>query len=156
MKNNANMGDVAAPKDSPLRFFGWGHYDFEAARKVKDGGGSYEAQTLLDDVCRNDNDVWAEAEKLVVEEIRRKGYWFSGENHQDSPFGMPVFEIGGRLFFFWVSWRHWGSLMAEAHSVDHRGCGYLDFYMEPFMDMDKFRMPEVGKDIDETGRNING
>ena len=75
MKNNANTGDVAAPKDSPLRFFGWGHYDFEAARKAKDGRVSYETQPLLDDVCRNDNDVWAAAEKLVVEEIRQKHQW---------------------------------------------------------------------------------
>ena len=91
----------------------------------------------------------------LIEEIRRKGYWFSGENHQDGVFGMPIFEIDGRPVFFWVSWRYWGGLMAEAHTSEDNGYDYMDFYMEPYMDMERFRMPTVGKDIDETGRAIN-
>ena len=45
--------------------------------------------------------------------------------------------------------------MAEAHTVEGQGYDYMDFYMEPYMDMDKFRMPTVGRDIDEGGRSIN-
>ena len=161
MKNGTDKVDASDAsfateiKSESIRLFGWGHYDFETAKKVRDAGGMYDAQTLLDEVSRYDSDVWTKAERMVVEEIRRKGYWFSGENHQDGMFGMPIFEIDGRHFVFWVSWRHWGALMAEAHTIEGRSYDYMDFYMEPFMDMNKFRMPMVGKDIDETGRTIN-
>ena len=143
------------PEPVSIHLVGWGHYDFETAKKVRDSGAVYDAQTLLDEVYRYDDDVWTTAERMVIAEIRRKGYWFAGENHQAGEFGMPIFDVDGRRLFFWVSWRHWGSLLAEAHGDDSHRYDYMDFYMEPYMDMAKFRMPTVGKDIDETGMNLS-
>lgn len=52
----------------------------------------------------------------VIDEIRRQKYVFSGEEHQDCPFCVPVLNNGKK---FSCSRRGWGELMAEAH-------GYTD------------------------------
>ena len=71
--------------------------------------------------------AWREAEDVVKECIRRNGFKFSGEYHQYGEYGMPMFEDGSVLF---CSWRHWGSIMAEAWDPDgDKGLDYMDFYM---------------------------
>ena len=71
--------------------------------------------------------AWQEAEDVVKECIRRNGFRFSGEYHQYGKYGMPMVDDGSVLF---CSWRHWGSIMAEAWDPGgDKGLDYLDFYM---------------------------
>ena len=71
--------------------------------------------------------AWREAEDVVKECIRRNGFKFSGQYHQYGEYGMPMFDDGSVLF---CSWRHWGSIMAEAWDPDgSKGLDYMDFYM---------------------------
>lgn len=138
-----------------LEFYGWGHYDHEASRKAEKAGVPYTAQKMLEEIVRYDNPLWKKAEKMVVEEIRRKKYWFAGDCHQDTPLGMPIFRVDGELVYFWVTWRHWGALMAEAHSDETHHYDYIDFYMDCSSEDEHFRLPVVGRDVDETGKTLD-
>ena len=80
------------------------------------------------------------AEDIVKECIRRNGFKFSGEYHQYGKCGMPMFDDGSVLF---CSWRHWGSIMAEAWDSDgSKGQDYIDFYMSGVGDDDKAVAPK--------------
>ena len=69
--------------------------------------------------------LWAEAERVVVDCIRRNGFKFSGDYHQYGDFGMPLFD-DGRIFF--VSWRHWGHLVYRAWNPDgNNPMGYCKY-----------------------------
>ena len=57
------------------------------------------------------NNKWKKFKQLVIQEIRDKGYRFSGYYHQQGDFGVPV--IDGK-YRFEVSMRTWGKVMAEA------------------------------------------
>lgn len=65
---------------------------------------------------------------LLSEEIAENGYFFSGEAHQYSQTGMPVFSNGTA---FRASMNCWATLMAEIYSEKH-GTDYTadDFYAE--------------------------
>jgi hypothetical protein len=68
--------------------------------------------------------------KLLKEEIIKNGYLFSGEDHQNSLSGMPVFSDGTCLR---ASMRAWGSLMADIHEgPGGMNLTYMDFYMDTF------------------------
>lgn len=64
---------------------------------------------------------------LIYAEIIKNGYVFSGEEHQYSSTGVPVFSDGT---CFRASMRAWGSIMANVYS-DPKGekMTYMDFYM---------------------------
>ena len=84
--------------------------------------------------------AWREAEDVVKEYIRRNGFKFSGEYHQYGEYGMPMFDDGSVLF---CSWRHWGSIMAEAWDPDgDKGLDYMDFYMPGFCNAEKEIAPK--------------
>ena len=73
----------------------------------------------------------------VRKEIMDNKYYFSGEDHQNSLTGVPVFEDGT---CFRSSMRCWAQIMASIYT-DSEGNqrSYMDFYM--FMDEDS-RLPE--------------
>ena len=63
-----------------------------------------------------------EAWNAVVEEIKNKGYKFSGTYHQNGDFGCPVIDDE---YVFCVSMRNWGQVMVEAHNIpDEDGFAY--------------------------------
>ena len=62
---------------------------------------------------------------LVVEEIKKNGYCFSGEDHQNHERTVPIFANGTVLR---CSMRLWAQMMAEAHNGDKNS--YMDFYMD--------------------------
>ena len=89
--------------------------------------------------------AWQEAEDLVKTCIRRNGFKFSGEYHQYGECGMPMFDDGSVLF---CSWRHWGSIMAEAWDPDgDKGLDYMDFYMSGFVADDEIVAPKHETDF---------
>ena len=55
--------------------------------------------------------LWKEAERAVIDCIRRNGFEFGGFYHQSGEFGMPLFD-NGTVFF--ASLREWGAIMYEA------------------------------------------
>ncbi len=63
----------------------------------------------------------------IIDEVKEKGYCFSGYAHQEMRNGVPVMNDGKKRIF---SRRGWGSLMAEARDGKH----YMDFtlYAEAF------------------------
>jgi hypothetical protein len=72
-------------------------------------------------------DVFGFKITLIQQEIAKKGYMFSGEEHQNSLTGMPVFSDGTA---FRASMRAWGHIMARTYSSLHnKEYNYMDFYM---------------------------
>lgn len=64
---------------------------------------------------------------IVAREILNCGYMLSGEQHQNSATGVPVFENGT---CFRASMRTWGTIMAAVcPEIDGKELGYMDFYM---------------------------
>lgn len=65
--------------------------------------------------------------QLIGEEIIKHGYCFSGEDHQNSFTGVPVFNDGTCLR---ASMRTWGLIMSVIYSaLDEKEYSYMDFYM---------------------------
>lgn len=74
------------------------------------------------------NDEYAAAYSAVVDEIREKGYRFSGDYHQWGESGSPVLN-DGTLFI--LSMRGWGALMSEAVEPDNSdSMAYMNWYMD--------------------------
>ena len=74
------------------------------------------------------DDEYAAAYSAVVDEIRAKGYRFSGDYHQEGESGCPVLN-DGTLFI--LSMRGWGALMSEAVDPDNsERMAYMDWYMD--------------------------
>ena len=73
-----------------------------------------------------DNEVMKMHVDVIKKELKKKRYYFSGEEHQNSPFGVPVFSDGT---CFRASMRAWGLIMAMAHSNKKDDYTYMDFYM---------------------------
>lgn len=55
----------------------------------------------------------AEAERIVIDEIKKNGYLFHGIYHQQGEYGCPVFDNGKQ---FSTTLRNWGAIMEEAQS----------------------------------------
>ena len=92
-----------------LKVIGWSYFDCEyPTPKVK--GEQFEEMITA-----------------VKDAIREGEYVFSGQEHQYSLTGVPVFNDGT---CFRASMRCWGSIMAELY-VDGNGerLSYMDFYM---------------------------
>ena len=102
-----------------LRVVGWVYYDED----LEHGRGG-----------------WA-ARHAIVDEIKRKGYMFSGWAHQKGYRCAPVLN-DGKIYCY--SQRSWGSIMAEAHGYR----GRMDYARFAFMtDPDKEKRP--GDEFDE-------
>ena len=73
---------------------------------------------------------------LVIEEIRKNGYSFSGEDHQNYEYGAPIFSNGTILR---CSMRVWGVFMAVSHGdVVNGQPNYMDYYV----DCEEEKLPE--------------
>lgn len=83
-----------------MRIIGWTHYDDPTREELFPIGDEVSWEQVK------------EVEDAIVEELRSKGYKFSGYYHQNGDYGCPVFENGK---WYGVSFRRWGSIMAEAY-----------------------------------------
>lgn len=65
------------------------------------------------------------SQHALIDEIRARGYLFSGFEHQEASYGVPVFNDGKRRLY---SQRGFGGVMAEAHgyngAYDYSGFAY--------------------------------
>ena len=78
----------------------------------------------------------------VVDAIKGGEYMISGQDHQNSATGVPVFENGT---CFRASMRAWGTVMTYAYpQIEDNATNYMDFYMETPLDK---KLPEY-KEID--------
>lgn len=92
-----------------LKIVGWAHFDDSYPTKII-------TQENLSEVI-----------DLVSDEIQKNKYAFSGEQHQTSLTGVPVFSDGTCLR---ASMRWWGMLMAALHGdLNEQNYSYMDFYM---------------------------
>lgn len=65
--------------------------------------------------------------EAVRREVVLKGMRLTGEQHQESDQGVPVFSDGKALI---LSWRAWGDLMAAIWSeAEQKDYNYMNFYM---------------------------
>ena len=73
------------------------------------------------------NEELNEVLAVVVEAIREGEYMISGQDHQCSYAGVPVFDNGT---CFRASMRSWGTIMTFAYpEVNGQKTSYMDFYM---------------------------
>ena len=62
---------------------------------------------------------------LIINELRKRGYKFSGFYHQGGDYGAPI--IDGKYTVLY-SYRSWGGIMAEAYNIpDEDGMAYCDW-----------------------------
>lgn len=93
------------------KVIGWTDYDNEKYPDFDEYGGDYGS-----------------AHSAVIDEIREKGYRFSGDYHQYGESGCPVLNDGTR---FILSMRGWGALMSEAVEPDNSdSMAYMNWYMD--------------------------
>lgn len=73
-----------------------------------------------------------DAKAAVAEELRKRGYKFTGDYHQNGEFGVPIID---GIWLYKCSQRHWGHLMTEAYpdEIDNSdGRGYVQWaWMKP-------------------------
>ena len=142
-----------------IEFFGWGQYDYEKNAEAEKAGTPPIQLDVADFPEEIRSHLWYVFEKKTIEEIVRKKYRFSGDTHQRSKHGCPIFLVDGKKVYYPNSMRAWGAVMASAWDEIEQVSkyDYMDFYMECFLgkdEKDKPVLPVVGKDIDETGKNL--
>ena len=91
---------------------------------------------------------WA-ARHAIIDEIKKRGYLFSGMAHQEGDNCAPILN-DGRIYCY--SQRSWGSIMAEAH-----GCtGIMDYAKFAFIvDPDKASFPQERIDENKFELELN-
>ncbi len=83
------------------------------------------------------------AGNVVIDEIKKKGYCFSGWAHQEMLRGAPVFNDGKKRLF---SARTFGGLMANAHGYN----GPMDYSLFA-MRLNKESMPPYAEEFSKVG-----
>ena len=74
-----------------------------------------------------EGDEFFDIVSLIAEQVLLNGYCFSGQDHQNSFTGVPVFSDGTCLR---SSMRVWGRIMSLIFSMaDGKTYSYIDFYM---------------------------
>ena len=72
-------------------------------------------------------DETEEIEEIIAEELRSKGYKFTGDYHQNGDFGVPIFDNG---MVYQCTQRNWGVIMVMAYPEeidDSYGMGYTEW-----------------------------
>lgn len=97
------------------KVIGWTHFDNPLIEEVEYNVATYNA---------------------IVDDIREKGYSFTGCEHQNAPMGTPVLNDGKKRTF---SDRVWGAIMAEAHGTND----YVEYaFPHLFDDFEEIMPPE--------------
>ena len=85
-------------------------------------------------IGENTDRPWSEiedVERLIAEELRNRGYRFTGSYHQEGDYGVPIIDNRWR---FECSCRTWGAIMLMAYpeSIDNSdGLGYTEWAWLP-------------------------
>lgn len=87
-------------------------------------------------------DITACVDDVIIKEIRKHGYLFGGDRHEDY---CPVLNDGTYVSY---SWRGWGRIMALAYGKDG-DYSYMFGYMDSLMDRKKLKYPPYCE-VDET------
>ena len=82
-----------------LKVTGWTNYDDERYENIRDNISDYKEVKEL--------------KKIVADDIKEKGYKFSGFNHQYHSHGTPILN---EKYKFTCSMREWGDIMAIAYN----------------------------------------
>lgn len=102
-----------------MKIVGWTWYGDPQYKEMFEVGGTYPMSQ------------YEAALKIIADELKAKGYKFSGEYHQNGDYGAPIFDTGE---IFQCSKRVWGGIIADAYSdeIDNRdGFGYTMWAWEP-------------------------
>lgn len=83
-------------------------------------------------------DITACVDDAIIREIRRHGYLFGGDVHEDF---CPVLNDGTYVSY---SWRGWGKIMALAYGNEDE-LGYMFAYMDNLIEPDKRKYPKYGE-----------
>lgn len=86
------------------------------------------------------------AYNAVVDDVRERGYCFTGYHHQEEFDCAPVLNDGKVRRF---SQRGWGGLMADVKGLRGRYAYSVYAFSSPFNEDDDFVMPK-GRDVDES------
>ena len=103
-----------------IKVIGWGDFDDKKYPDCSDSG-------KADDPYRN----------ATIQCIRENGYKFSGNMHQNSPNGCPIFSD---LTMLRGSMRYWGGIMAEAWENEPNRLSYVGWAWE-LPDGTVYKMP---------------
>lgn len=107
----------------------WVSYDKAASHPDKTGeigglGGMFRDGYRWKDYCDPGCEYYESLRKSILDNNLR----ITGEEHQESDNGAPMFEDGTVGLF---SWRAWGDLMAAVWSEkEDKNYNYMDFYMQ--------------------------
>jgi ASC-1-like (ASCH) protein len=90
------------------------------------------------------DEVSPSARQAIIEEIRKYGYLFGGDVHEELS---PVFNDGTMASY---SWRGWGDVMAEAWKMKNdSGYAYMNCYMDELIEASARKYPADDVDIDK-------
>lgn len=111
-------------KDKKLTVVGWVDYDDEYFPEAPT-----HTQEMFD---------------AVVEEVKKHGYLFGGDSHQDRSNCCPVLSNGYKMC---CSWRGWGAVIGAAYrNGKKRQYEYMDGYMDMLIKPEALRYPPEGVD----------
>ena len=105
-----------------MKIIGWTDWDNPKYEEMFPIGGKHTWQ--------EESDV----ERIIAEELRSKGYKFTGDYHQNGDYGAPVFD---NCKIYKGSQRDWGGIMADAYpdEIDNSdGYGYCKWAWIPPVD----------------------
>lgn len=98
---------------------------------------------LDNDELRNVDALISEAYKVVIEEVRENGYHFTGNDHQNADYGVPIIDNKYKLC---VGQRLWGGIIADAfpEEIDNsEGYGYIKWaWTVPEGEENKVKTPD--------------
>ena len=98
-----------------MRVTGWTSWDNPAFQEMFPDGGRYSAE--------EDNEV----RKLIARELRKNGYKFTGQYHQNGDFGVPIID---NEKVYQCSQRTWGEIMVMAYPDDPNNPNYCSWAWE--------------------------
>lgn len=85
------------------------------------------------------NEAYDAADEAVIAAIREKGYRFTGAEYQSAENCMPLLDIG---VIYFVTMRHWGSLMYKAwHPDENDEFGYCRYAFSYFPEDEPHNLP---------------
>lgn len=97
---------------------------------------------LDNDELRKVDALITEAYKVVIEEVRKNGYHFTGNDHQNADWGVPILDNKYKLC---VGQRSWGGIIADAFpdEIDEsKEYGYIKWaWSTPEGEEDKIKIP---------------
>lgn len=115
-----------------MKVTGWTWYDNPDYKDMAPVGGPFPFE-----------DCWCEVKEIIAEEIRKHGYKFTGDYHQNGDFGAPIID---NEWLFMTSQRAWGHMMVRAYpeEIDNSdGYGYVKWAWIP-PDGEKMVVPNDG------------